>query len=445
MKVIRQKSHTLNIDKKVSEHTKYLIFTGIAGYFIILSFIFNTPQEIFNGQIKILLSPANLFTDYFALTDAGVTFFNSGLMILHAMAIIRIVHAKINGPIIAAVLTIAGFSFFGKNLYNSMPIVIGAFLYAKVTHVPAKNSLLAALFGTALGPLVSEISFNIGLSIPIGIGAGWVSGIIAGFLIPPLSDSFIKFTKGFSLYNIGFTSGIIGTVFSSLLRGFGVDIEPVILLSSGNNIPAKIILFTLFLALLLIGLFLNGWTFRGYKNLIKETGQLSTDFVDISGFSISLINVSILGLLGIGYALVLGGDLNGPVIGGILTLAGFGSFGKHPKNVIPISIGVTGLGLISSYDISSTSVITVGLFGTTLAPLAGHYGNKVGIIAGALHLLVVMNTSFLHGGVNLYNNGFAGGLVAATLVPLLEAIKYHKEKQRQWKNPVNPADEVEVD
>lgn len=36
-------------------------------------------------------------------------------------------------------------------------------LYAKVTHTPFKNYLLSALFGTALAPLVSEISFNIGL------------------------------------------------------------------------------------------------------------------------------------------------------------------------------------------------------------------------------------------------------------------------------------------
>ena len=34
-----------------------------------------------------------------------------------------------------------------------------------------------------------------------------------------------------------------------------------------------------------------------------------------------------------------------------------------------------------------------------------------------------MNVAFLHGGINLYNNGFAGGFVASFLVPLLDFLK----------------------
>ncbi|WP_446715255.1 DUF1576 domain-containing protein [Caloramator sp. Dgby_cultured_2] len=33
-----------------------------------------------------------------------------------------------------------------------------------------------------------------------------------------------------------------------------------------------------------------------------------------------------------------------------------------------------------------------------------------------------MNMSYLHGGLNLYNNGFAGGIVAIVLVPIFSAI-----------------------
>jgi len=33
-----------------------------------------------------------------------------------------------------------------------------------------------------------------------------------------------------------------------------------------------------------------------------------------------------------------------------------------------------------------------------------------------------MNVGVLHGGVNLYNNGFSGGFVAAFLVPIIEAV-----------------------
>ncbi|MFO7736253.1 MAG: DUF1576 domain-containing protein, partial [bacterium] len=64
-----------------------------------------------------------------------------------------------------------------------------------------------------------------------------------------------------------------------------------------------------------------------------------------------------------------------------------------------------------------------GLFGTTLAPIAGQYGLKAGVVAGFFHLSIVMNVLVLHGGLNLYNNGFAGGFVASFIVPLIDALK----------------------
>ncbi len=63
------------------------------------------------------------------------------------------------------------------------------------------------------------------------------------------------------------------------------------------------------------------------------------------------------------------------------------------------------------------------LFCTTLAPLAGRFGFFVGVLAGAVHLPMVMHVGSLHGFMNLYNNGFAGGLVMLIIVGFLLAIK----------------------
>ena len=52
---------------------------------------------------------------------------------------------------------------------------------------------------------------------------------------------------------------------------------------------------------------------------------------------------------------------------------------------------------------------------------AGQFGIIAGLIAGALHSAVVVCTSSLYGGLNLYNNGFSTGLVAIILVPTLES------------------------
>lgn len=429
--------------RHVSQKVLFRSLLGFAFLLILVAFFFNTPQEILNGQVKILTTSSNLTTDYFALTNVGATFFNSGMLALHSLLLIRMTKARINGSLIAAIFTVAAFSFFGKNLYNSMPIVLGAFSYAWVTKVSAKKSLLAALFGTALGPLVNEITFNIGMPIFPGVVLGSLAGFVAGFILPPLAHHFVVFTKGFSLYNIGFSSGVVGTVFTSILRATGVEIEPVSLLSSGYNMPLSILLFSLFSLILIYGLYLNEWSFKGYELIAKQSGQLSTDFLEMTGYGLTLINMSLLGFVSTLFVLILGGEINGPTIGGVLTVVGFGAFGKHLTNVLPVLLGVTLIGYINSYDMSATSVIIAGLFGTTIAPIAGRYGFLMGVLAGGLHLTVVSNTSYLHGGINLYNNGFAGGFVAALMIPLLEAVHYHREQRRELREPVDPAEEIE--
>ncbi|MGI6738764.1 MAG: DUF1576 domain-containing protein [Christensenellales bacterium] len=107
----------------------------------------------------------------------------------------------------------------------------------------------------------------------------------------------------------------------------------------------------------------------------------------------------------------------------VFTVVGFGAFGKHPKNALPVMAGV-----ILGYQLMGVSLETTGamltvLFSTTLAPIAGHYGNLAGIIAGLMHASLISNTGYLHGGMNLYNNGFTGGFVAAVLVLLLQTYK----------------------
>jgi len=59
------------------------------------------------------------------------------------------------------------------------------------------------------------------------------------------------------------------------------------------------------------------------------------------------------------------------------------------------------------------------LFGTTLAPITGHFGWRWGIVASFVHSSVARTVGQLHGGLVLYNSGFAAGLVAAILVSVI--------------------------
>lgn len=408
---------------KLDSNTKEYLILYAFGLLLLLSSLFvNSPKEIFDGMNTIFFSPSNLTTDYIEIANLGAALFNSGMMTILSIFLARRVGAMINGPLIAGIFIVSGFSFFGKNILNSIPITIGVYLYARSIKTPFKNYILPALFGSCLGPLVSEIAFGMNLDLFKGILIGYLAGIFVGYIIPPLSQSFLRFHRGFSLYNVGFTAGIIGMFITATFKMFNVNIETVSYISSGHDLELSIILYIIFVVMVFIGILKSGNIIKEYKELLKNTGQLVADFFDLYGYGITLLNMGVMGIIFTTYILLIGGELSGPVVGGILTVVGFSSFGKHPKNTIPILVGARLAVLLNIYDENSASSLMIMLFGTNLAPICGKYGFIAGTIAGFVHVAVVSNLAYLHGGLNLYNNGFAGGFVAATLVPLYDSI-----------------------
>lgn len=291
------------------------------------------------------------------------------------------------------------------------------------------------LFGTALGPLVSEISFNLGLPIYQGVLCGILAGFISGFFMPVLAQRFFHFHKGFCLYNTGFTAGIIATLCTAIFRSFGFEVDTVHLISQGNNKPLSLFLFLIFAAMLIVGLIFNRWSFRGCGALMKESGRGVSDFIKSHSHGPVFINMSLLGIIFTIYILLVGGELNGPVIGGIFTIVGFGVSGKHLKNVLPILAGVYLVSHFSVHDVSSTAALLAALFGTSLSPISGHYGLAAGVIAGGIHAMLTANISFLHAGMNLYNNGFSGGFVAAITIPIFEKLREMKNEKKTTATP----------
>lgn len=407
----------------IKENKKYAVLFFYAMIILISSFFFNSPLEIFQGLKNIVISPSVLLTDYIAVGNLGSAFFNSGFLMLIAIFIAKLNKVSISGPIIASIFTIAGFAFFGKNIYNIWGIILGVYIYSLTQDDKFNKFIIVAFFGTALAPMISQISFGFNFNPLFAIILSNILGIIAGYLLPPLANHFISFHQGFNLYNIGFTAGVVGTIFMSVFRSFGLDVEPQRILSQGNNKVLGIYFIVFFLSMIFLGFILNNKSFKGYGYLLKYTGRLVSDFVGLTGFGLSLINMGILGVLSVSYVFLVKGDLNGPIIGGIFTVVGFAAFGKHPKNVIPIVVGVFIATLFNTWDPNSTAIILAALFGTSLAPIAGNFGWKYGIIAGMLHTAIVMNIGYLHGGMNLYNNGFSAGLVAGILGPIIESFR----------------------
>lgn len=391
----------------------------------ILAFVFDNPNNIFHGLYSIIISPDILLTDYLKIGGLGATFVNTSLLAFFNIFIIYKLQLKINGALIAATYTIIGFSFFGKNIFNVWPMYIGGYLYIKYHQIEFKNILVVVMFSTALAPAVSELSFALNLPIYIGVPLGVLFGIICGYIITPLSSNMSRVHDGYNLYNIGFTAGIIGIVLNSILRSFGINIPQQQILSAEYDTLLKILLFLFFIMLIIIGYVINNKSFKGYNKIFNFSGRLVTDFTQLVGYGLTFINMGIMGLIAMSFVFLAGGDgvFNGPVVGGIFTVVGFAALGKHPKNTIPIMIGVFLAGILKIWNMQSTPVIIAGLFGTTLAPITGKYGFSAGIIAGFLHLSVAMNVGTSHGGINLYNNGFSGGLVAAFLFSLFDTLR----------------------
>jgi hypothetical protein len=170
---------------------------------------------------------------------------------------------------------------------------------------------------------------------------------------------------------------------------------------------------------LLLSLFLSGKKMKdlfGMRALVKEPGTLPTDLVERHGSGTVLINAGLVGLIGWGYIRLVGGTFNGPTLGGVLTMVGFAAFGKHPLNILPVMLGVYGASRLMIWDPADAGPLLAALFATTLAPLGGRFGPHVGLLAGAVHLTLVMRTAAWFGGLNLYNNGFAGGLTATLFI-----------------------------
>lgn len=217
--------------------------------------------------------------------------------------------------------------------------------------------------------------------------------------------------------------GIVAIVFAGIFRMFDREIPQVSLIYQGNDMYPLVFLLSLSIIFILYGL-INPYGIKNYKKeILSESGRLLTDFTINSDKHLVVFNMGLMGLISIAFVIISAGKFNGPIVGGILTIMGFAAFGKHPRNVIPIMAGVFLTSTINKYDPSSTQAVLTALFATTLAPIAGDFGIVVGLLAGFLHKAVATNIGFAHGGINLYNNGLAGGMVAAILVPIFKNLR----------------------
>lgn len=418
------------LTQKYANIKNFMILNALL--FIIVPFLLDTPQNVIDGLLDIILLRSVLITDHFVVGGIPASFLNAGLIMLISIILKIIAKAEFSGNTISCVYLVTGFSFVGKNIFNIWPIIIGVLIFTKNNDTRFSANVNLALYGTALSPLISEFTlpFKNNLFMFFII---YFSLSILGYIVPLISSHVLSVHQGYSLYNTGFATGLICMIFVSFVKQLGFVAEPVLIYDDSQHIEIFILFYTFVILTIVLGFILNGFSFNGYKNITKHSGRLVADFVIMEGQGITLINMGLLGFLVLTYLLIIKAPLNGTTIACLLSIYGFGSFGKHIKNCIPLMLGVIICAIISSKDINSASVILATMFSTGLAPIAGHFGVIAGIVAGILHGSLVSYIGYIYFGLNLYNNGFSCGFIAMFMLPVLESIKIKIDEYKKSK------------
>ena len=421
-------------------YPEYRIFLATCIVFVAAAFVFDRPQGIINGLGRIFVSRGLLLTDYMVVGGIGAAIINSTLVGVYSVLLLYWSGAKPTGATIMSLWMAVGWTYWGANVLSIIPLTCGVWLYAQLKKRPFADFAVVAILGETIAPIVSVFFFSNPVMLHLGIEwhlslniiMGIFAGLICGFLLPAIASAAARMHDGYTLYNIGVTGGMIALFLAGLFKAFGVSVPTEMIWHSGDNLRIAIFLYVLFAVLIFIGLRL-GWAdktnhIKKFKDMCSQTGHAPNDFYQGYGDS-SYINMGLLGIIGTTVALVLGGDLNGATFACIFSMVAFGTLGKHVYNVLPLMLGGIICAFLNTQEVNAPTNILAILFSTCLAPIAGQFGWGWGMVAGFLHVVMVIHVGPLTNGFNLYNNGFASGFVAFFLVPVIMALKREKTPQ----------------
>lgn len=404
---------------------------------------------MFSGFAQILMSPAQLTKDYFEVGSVSGAFLNVALVGFACTAMAFLPGAAVNGLTIAAYFLTTGFSFWGINFLNMWPFFLGVMLHALARRESFAKYVNLAMFSTALCPLASELLLRYpesgeprGVTLT-GVVLMLAVGMLIGFLTPAMAAHSPSVHKGYDLYSAALPGVLLGLFAVAVLYKSLGHAVPEIAATLGGSHPGVVWTFCIvfFGLCVLAGWQLNGRSFGGYADLLRDTGH-KADFAAKYGAGLAVMNVGVYGLMILAYYIFVNavqGDalagFNGVTLGIVFCMVCFGGAGAHPGNVWPIMAGYVVFSFAATLCLGgvfpvNAQAIMVGLcFASGLAPIAGNYGWWAGVLAGGMHYFLVTSIPAIHGGFSLYNGGFTSLLIAVILTPQLETFCKTKEQR----------------
>lgn len=409
----------------------YTVPLVLSGFLLLFAVAVQPDLSLLTGWWKIQISETGLITDPVAIGGVGAALFNSALILFLSTMLVRYVRAPFSGVSLACLFMMAGFALLGKNLLNISPVILGGWLYSRYKQESFARVIYLTMYATCLSPLVSFTFVN--SQAWLRWPAMLLCGVLIGFLVPAVAGFTIRVHQGYNLYNVGFASGFLALAIASVLKGLGVEPVTELTWSSDSHFILCVLLVVLIVGLLFLSIMLDCTGWEDYKPVLRHSGRAVADFVLLDGVAVAFSNMALVGMIALLYILALyplGVRLNGPLTCCVISIMGFGAFGMHPKNILPVMLGANLAAVfMPQLEFTSPGVLLASLLCTGLAPIAGRFGWHWGVVAGFVHMCTVQHTGGLQGGMNLYNNGFTAGLVCVLLVPIIEALRPEPEEE----------------
>jgi len=428
-----------------------IMMCAFTAAFLVAAFVSPDRSEMLGGLKRLVTQPSLWLKDAF-MADLGCVsgaLLNTALVGLVCCALTLLPEARINGGTVMAYFLTVGCSFFGINIVNMLPLMLGVAVFALIRRIPLGRVLNYFMFATALSPFITELLFRYPLAdvraiTPLGIGLALLIGVLTGCLLPVLCQAFMNINKGYNLHNAGPAAGFLCMVFFTVLYKVFFADAPGTKVIVGDEHRLFVNLFCVAACALLTvgGLVLNGGL-GDYLQLIRDSGH-QVDFTSKYTIGANLMNMGVVGLGSLLYCNLIGASFNGTTMGMILCMMGGCCAGVTPLNVLPIVLGYVVMGLLNIAGATdwamSNANLVIGLgFASGLAPIAGEYGIIAGGVAGILHYSLVSRMNYMHGGFDLYGCALASGIVCLVLLPILEYFFKTKDQRASGKRRARPS------
>lgn len=168
--------------------------------------------------------------------------------------------------------------------------------------------------------------------------------------------------------------------------------------------------------------------FQGLIDIVLSRDVLITDYFVIGGLGAAFFNSAIVMTISLIIIYFLKLNISGLSIASVIIMGGFSFFGKNPINIAPIILGT----FLYSYvhKVKSSRYIYIGFLATGVAPIITELtyilpfslpinmiiSFIVGLAIGYCIIPLSAHTVGVHMGYNIFNVGFAVGIIALTVM-----------------------------